>query len=610
MLYQIVGGVRKPVSGGYHLKDARTAGFEVGEYDHTLPLVIDPYLNYSTSTYFGGNAGDAAMAVKVLSLDTNFFIYVAGETLSTTFAFTIPDGNYAAPLTNQFHGGTINGDGFVAKFQDTGSNLALVYFTYLGGSGNDGVLDMAVDTNGNAYVTGFTDSTNFPVFPATGIPNLLPNHGTSISGTLDPKLHVYPMDAFVAELGPDGTNLVYSAYLGGSDRDIAGGIVVDPAGYAYVTGYTFSTNFPTVNALIYNPAVTTNSGYHLAGSNDVFVTKIAPNGTNLVYSTYLGGTNIDEGEGIAADAGGYAYVTGYTGSTNFPTTAGAFQKYYQLNDTTNAVIIFQNVLAVPFDAFVAKIDINGTNLLYCTLLGGTNTDAGIRIALDANTNVYVAGSSESPDFPNTATNVPGLSVGITNSSYPNSDAFLTKITMTNITNGVMAYSALFGGTNNDVGWGVAVDPNTGNAYVVGITSSTNFPTWNVPDFLRATNSGSNDVFVTVFNTNASALICSVYLGGSANDYGYGITVDSAGNAYIVGTTLSTNFVVTNAFYPTLAGTNDSFLAKISMETTLTNQVSGNSLVLAWPAFSPELKLESKTNYQLPGGWLPVPSRLF
>ncbi len=596
VIYQMANGIRHEISGGYRLAHARTVAFAVGNYDHSLPLVIDPILSYST--YFGGNYGETAWAVAINTNDGS--IYMAGQTFSTQFTnWPVPPGAYQ---TN-FHGGTLTGDAFVAKFDNAAQNL--IYFTYLGGSGDDAAYGLAVDTNGDAYIAGVTDSTNFPV--RNGI-------YTNISGTLNTHLGVYPVDAFVAELGPGGSNLVYSTYLGGESADAAFGIAVDLAGNAYVTGFTYSTNFPVKSPVPYQLAGTTNLYLnHLACTNTVyynanaFIAKIAPGGNNLIYSTYFGGNNFDIGEGIAVDNLNQVYVTGFTASTNFP-NLNAFQKY--LNGSTNQ--------DSALDAFVAKFDSTGTNLLYSTFLGGINDDVAYSVAADNNGAAYVTGWTVSTNFPNTVTNS-NLYNGLTNNLYYGysltTNAFLTKIT-----NGVqagIAYSTVFGGTNlnTDVGYGVALDA-AGNVFVVGTTSSTNFPvtTNNLSGFLRATNSGGNDVFVIAFNTNATALLYSAYLGGSADDFGYGIAVDSLGNAYVVGQTLSTNFPTLNARQATLNGTNDTFLAKILLTVpspVLTITTSGsNNFEISWPAvlpFEPELgqlfELDFNTSLTSPTNWI-------
>jgi len=324
VIYQMVGGSHRKINGGYVAVDAQTVAFTVSGYNRNLPLVIDPILSYST--FLGGNGGDTGFAVKV---DTNGFVYVAGETLSTQLPVT--PGAYQ----KSFGGGSLTGDAFVAKFSNSGSNL--VYLTYLGGSADDGASDMAIDGAGNAYVAGFTDSSDFPVT------NAIFSH---ISGPYDAPAKSYHTDAFVAELNTNGSALIYSTYLGGNNNDGANGIAVDSTGNTYVAGYTTSTNFPTTNAV-------RNYLDGFAGTTqNAFVAKFAPGGTSLIYSTYLGGTNSDDGEGIAADAAGNAYVTGYTDSTNFPTT-NALQSF--LNGMTN------QATALPaYDAFVAKFNTNGS----------------------------------------------------------------------------------------------------------------------------------------------------------------------------------------------------------------------------------------------------------
>jgi hypothetical protein len=565
---QTVNGARREISGGYQLLDGHTISFVVGSYDHSLPLVIDPLLYYST--YFGGKYGDTAWSVK---LDANGFVYVAGATLSPQFLTNTP----GAYQTNS--GGSQTGDAFVAKFDNLGETL--IYFTYLGGSGDDAAYGLAVDTNGDAYIAGVTDSTNFPV--RNGI-------YTNISGTLNTQLGLYPVDAFVAELDPGGSNLVYSTYLGGESADAAFGIAVDLAGNAYVTGFTYSTNFPVKSPVPYHLAGTTNLYLNrLACTNTVyfnanaFVAKIAPGGTNLIYSTYFGGNNFDVGQGIAVDNLNQVYVTGYTASTNFPTVNAVYQQFVYETIITNSTSTNQVFTTNLFngyllngstnqtsasDAFIAKFDSTGTNLLYSTFLGGTNNDMAYAIAADNNGAAYVTGWTVSTNFPNTVTNIPYLHNGVTNNFntvFPTvTNAFLTEITNGTGTRAGIAFSTVFGGTNRciDIGYGVAIDTNTGNIFVVGTTSSTNFPTFNVPGLLRSTNSGKSDVFVIAFETNATALLYSTYLGGKDNDYGYSIAVDTETNVYVVGQTLSTNFPTLYAYQSSRNGTNDAFLAAI------------------------------------------------
>ena len=326
VLYQDVAGARQAVSGGYVLEANGQVGLAVGSYDASKPLVIDPVLSYST--YLGGNSDDYGEGIAV---DSSGNAYVTGYTTSTNFPT-------ASPLQASFRGGT--SDAFVTKLNANGT---LAYSTFLGGSGDDAGYGIAVDSSGNAYVTGYTSSINFPTAsPLQG----------SFGGV---------RDAFVTKLTASGT-LAYSTYLGGSGDDEAFGIAVDNAGNAYVTGQTASTNFPTATPL---------QGSN-RGGYDAFVTKLTASGA-LAYSTYLGGNDNDGGYGIAVDSSGNAYVTGNEHSTNFP-TASPLQAS------------FGGVL----DAFVTKLTTSGA-LAYSTYLGGSGNDVGEGIAVDSAGNAYVTG---------------------------------------------------------------------------------------------------------------------------------------------------------------------------------------------------------------------------
>lgn len=570
IIYQMANGARREIDGGYRLENTHTVAFAIGNYDHTLPLVIDPILNYST--FFGGNAGEIAWAVKVVNVGTNGYVYVAGQTFSSKFTNNVPLSTPGAYQTN-YNGGTQAGDAFVAKFDSLGSNL--LYFTYLGGSGDDAAYALTVDTTGDAYVTGYTVSTNFPVT------NAIPG-GAAIGGPVDRFSHTYLADAFVAELGADGSNLIYSTYLGGAGADAAYGIALDSSNNAYVTGFTYSTNFPTSTNAFQKHLGVTNSVFSSYYNANAFVSEIGAGGTNLLYSSFLGGTNYDWGRGIAVDSSNYIYVTGFTASTNFPTTNAVQQQLISVTYTTNSAptneIFTTNIVngyllngatnqTFNYDAFVTKFNPSFAGLVYSTFLGGTNNDEANSIAVDSVGNAYVTGWTVSTNFPNTFSNS-NLYNGLNNNFYYSynvtTNAFLTQITW-NGTNAGIGYSAVFGGTNLnvDVGNGVAVDA-FGDAFVVGSTTSTNFPTTNTLGLLRATNSGGNDVFVIAFNTNATALLYSAHLGGSSDDFGYGIALDPLGNAYVVGQTLSTNFPTFNARQTTRNGTNDAFLAEIQL----------------------------------------------
>jgi hypothetical protein len=325
--------------------------------------------------------------------------------------------------------------------------------------------------------------------------------------------------------------LYYSTYLGGVDSDTATGIAVDANGYAYVTGFALSTDFPTTTGVIRTIS---------AGLKDVFVTKLDPAGAALVYSTYLGGADDDEGRGITLDAAGNAYVTGETSSTDFPTTSGAFRV----------------ALTGPTDGFVAKLDPSGSALAYSTYLGGTGDDDGDAVVVDANGSAYVTGSTKSTDFPTTA--------GALMPTWPgglNSAAFVTKLDPTGAT---LVYSTYLGGKGDDQGRGIAIDAS-GNAYITGETDSTNFPT-TAGAFQTARAGNTFDGFVTKLNPTGTALVYSTYLGGARADRAFGIALDALDNpnAYVAGRTSSSDFPATaGAFQTTSAGLTDVFVTKLN-----------------------------------------------
>jgi hypothetical protein len=328
-LYQLAGGVRRPVVGAYVLQGLYQAGFVVGTYDTTRPLYIDPVLNYSG--YLGGSGTDAGNAIAV---DAAGNAYIAGSTASADFPTSGGIQSYAGA-----------GDAFVTKLDPTGS--VLVYSTYLGGSAFDEALGIAVDSSGNAYVTGDTASTNFP----TANP-----YQATLSGT---------QNAFVAKLNAAGNDLLYGTYLGGSGSDIGQAVAVDVSGIVYVAGKTTSNNFPVSS----NAYQATYGG----GTSDAFVAKLNPMQTTptaqLLFASYLGGTGNDSARGIAVDPSGNIYVTGST-TGSFPTTAGTVQPTYGGGSS---------------DAFVTKINIplsGSATLGYSTYLGGGDLDEGWGIAVD------------------------------------------------------------------------------------------------------------------------------------------------------------------------------------------------------------------------------------
>jgi Beta-propeller repeat len=371
------------------------------------------------------------------------------------------------------------------------------YVSYLGGTTYDYGKGIAVDSTGNIYITGYTDSANFPT--------TLGAYQTTKAGGAD---------AFVAKFSSSGS-LVYSTYLGGSgDKDYGNGIVVDSTGNIYITGYTNSANFPiTLGAY-----QTTKAGS--AGTINAFVAKFSSGG-NLVYSTYLGGSGgVDYGNAIAVSDTGNIYITGRTNSADFPTTPSAYQTTYASGN----------------DAYLAEFNSTG-NLVYSTYLGGSGSnDYGNAIAVDGTGNIYITGTTNSANFPTT----PGVYQTTISGT---GDAFVSKFS----SSGSLVYSTYLGGSGADPGYGIAVD-STGNIYVTGMTSSTNYP-GTAGGYQPTHAGGTYDVFVAKFNSGWN-LVYSTYLGGTGNDFGYGIAVDSTGNIYITGYTASTNFPTTPGAYQT------------------------------------------------------------
>jgi len=399
--------------------------------------------------------------------------------------------------------------GFHVASYDRGQPLiidpVLAYSTYLGGSADDAAMDIAVDAAGNAYVTGFTRSADFPTANA-----FQPAYGGNA-------------DAFVTKINADGTTLLYSTYLGGSSDEVGQGIAVDSAGSVYLTGYTGSPDFPTVN-----PIQATNHGIH-----DAFVTKISPDGSALVYSTYLGGSGDDYGWGIAVDSAGNAHVTGDTPSRDFPVLHALQPNFHE---------------GANFNSFISEINAAGSALIYSTYWGGSGGEGGSRVAVDSARNTYVGGYTFSPDF---------FTVNAIQPTYAgNVDAYLTKLSADGQT---VIYSTFLGGSGFEYGWDVALD-SAGNAYLTGFTESTDFPTAHA---IQPTNHGSRDAFVAKINPSGNALVFSTYLGGVNNDMGTSIAADSSGNAYVGGYTASKDFPLASSIQPTNHGAFDAFVAKIS-----------------------------------------------
>jgi len=391
---------------------------------------------------------------------------------------------------------------------------SLIYSTYLGGSNLDQSNAIAVDSFGNAYVCGISNSRDFPTanpFQAT------------FRAQPSAALH----DTFVTKLAASGSALVYSTYLGGDGDDRCNKLTADDSGNAYVVGTTDSTDFPLANPFqaTYGSAQSTNPSDRLDG----FVTKLAPSGSALVYSTYLGGSGSDKPMGVALDSSANVYVVGDTNSPNFP-VANPFQA------TRNG----------GTDAFVTKFNATGSALTYSTYLGGSRGAIAADIKVDAFGNAYLTGSTSSLDFP-TVNPIQSTLAG--SSTNPTFDAFITKI---NASGSALLYSTYLGGSATEVSTAIALD-SSANAYVIGMTLSTDFPTTNP---FQPTTHGATEFFVTKLNATGSAHVYSTYLGGTERDSPAGIAVDSAGHAYVTGSTFSTDFPTVNPIQPSKARPNE------------------------------------------------------
>jgi hypothetical protein len=504
--YQTVDGARREVQSRYRLLPPADGagwrvGFEVDSYDRDRTLVIDPVLVYST--YLGGHEEDWAQAIAV---DAAGNAYVTGYTISN------PDPPNDFPVTpDAFQKVGSWYDAFVTKLDPSG---ALIYSTLLGGESSDGASGIVTDAAGHAYVVGSTDSPDFPLVDS-----------------LQPGPRDYTPDAFVAKLSPDGSELLFSTTLGGSFADFGGDLGMDAQGALYVTGSTDSGDFPQPG---FPPLPAT-----YRGATDVFVVKLAPGGSSLIYSRTLGGEVVQFGQKIAVDAAGRAHVTGLTDSPQFPVVQAA-----------------QPVFGGERDAFVFKLDPAGS-IVYSTFLGGSASDIGYGVAVDAAGNAYVTGEALSDDFP-VASALQPVRRGIR-------DVFVTKLSPT----GSLLYSTFLGGTHDDQAFDIAADP-AGRVYVTGATTSENFPTVdplqagcapNPPQLiLRAA-----DVFVAQLAADGSALLFSTCLGGSSSEGAWSIALHPAGGLFVAGVTYSTDFPLRQAFQPTYGGGGDAFVIRIQRE---------------------------------------------
>jgi hypothetical protein len=518
--YQVVGGRRVPVESSYALEGKSGYGFELGPYDHSRPLVIDPGIGYAT--YLGGGGGLTADYAEGIAVDDDGSAYVVGFTGATDFPTT-------AGAADAGHNG--NYDVYVAKLAPDGGSLE--YSTFLGGPGQDNGFGIAIDDAGAAYVTG-SAQTGFP----------------TTAGASDTTFGGGSHDVFVAKLAPDGGSLAYSTYHGAGAFDEGQAIDVDAAGNAYVTGYA-GPGFPTT------PGAwdTTQEG-----NSDAFVVKLAPGGGSVSYATVIGAGPQEEGRAIAVDSAGSAYVTGGAETQNpafgnYPTTAGAF-------DTT--------VSAGSLEAFATKLAPDGGSLAYSTLLGASGGERGRGIDVDGSGNAYVVGTTCCGTVGNDYPTTPGALQTTRNAA--SRDGFITKVAPTGA---ALAYSSFLGGGATTSGGGAddgatdVVVNGSGEAYVTGFTDSTDFPV--TSDAYQSTRSPSlpiqgYDSFATHFSAGGGSLAYSTYFRAGASQFSEaakGIDVNPAGRIFIAGSVESARMTATpGAFDTTGQGAVDPFVARL------------------------------------------------
>jgi len=517
--YQLRGEKREPVEARYEVAGS-TVHFHIGVYDHTRALIVDPVLAYGT--YIGGPDGSAPAAIAVDSAGNAYI----GGTANTSQYPTTP----GAYQTKQAGGQ----DGFITKFNANGSGL--IYSTYLGGSQSDSIDAIAIDNGGNAYVSGTADSSDFPYTPGAYHVN-----GGVTSG-------------FIAKLNSTGSALIYAADIGDATvRSIA----LDSVGDVYATGGVFG-NFQTTPGAYKSTIGTTNCD-NAPGESYVF--QLSPDGSKAVYSTYI--SDCEQAYGIAVQ-NGEAFITGNTQQYH-PVTPGAFQSAF----------------GGYFDTFVTKVNTSGSALVYSTYLGGSGADQGNGIAVDSNGNAVIAGFTSSPNYPVHK----AFQSTMTGSNYPN-DAVITEL---NSTGSALLYSTYLGGSTSSNANAVALD-STGNTYVTGATSSADFPTKNAFQGICGASNFNNcleSAFVSKFNPGGTLLSSTFYSPAASWSQAEAIAVDSSGNAYIGGSADKGLLTSANAYERTTTtgqGQGTAFVAKInaSLQTGCTNLRQDRTVAICTP----------------------------
>src|SRR6516164_7258188 len=543
--YQEIDGLRQKVAGQYVLRSGKEIGFSARSYDHTRPLLIDPVLSFST--YLGGSGTDVANAIAVAP-DSS--IYVAGLTRAADFPATLGQ----APPPGQDRA-------FVVKLSADGKNL--LWAAYLGGSVGEEARALALDPQGNMYVTGQTRSPDFPV-----------RNPFQPSCSLDNTRSCN--DAFVVKLDPNG-HLLYSTFLGGSGAEAGNAIAIDSAGNIFVAGETTSTDFPAFKPL----QATT------GGGRDAFLAKISPDGQSLAYATYLGGRGDDTARSITVDSAGSVFLTGQTYSVDFP-TQNAFQV------SCNAVANAQCAGTV----FIAKVAADGQSLAYSTYLGGSAQDAGNGIAVDGAGNAYITGSTKSADFP--------LQNPMLHSLQGSEHVFVAKLSASG---SQLLYSTYVGGSLQEEGEAIAVDAAR-RAHIAGWTRSTDFPVRNAVQNtckLNALGQCGSAAFVTTLDANGAQMLFSTYLGSGGSDQARAIAVDATGSIYVAGSSggsnVSTTTVpqntgsVSNAVQTSSTATGGAFVAKLAIAAPLASTTCGGQTI-SWTGSAGDNQWTTASNWDL------------
>lgn len=515
LLYQETASGRQPVTGGYVLDGERQVSFHVDAYDHTQPLVIDPVFGYGT--YLGGTGAESVASV---ALDAAGNAYLTGDTNGSVF-----------PGTNVFPGA---GDSvFVTKLDAAGANV--LYTAILNGDNNDQGLGIAVDEVGNAYVTGYTASKDFPT--QSPFQDKL-NPGVLICPPLPITCVAYQFgiergDAFISKLNAAGNGLIFSTYLGGADNDFAAGIAITPDHRIYVAGKTLSLNYPVKNEFQNNT---------IFSGNDSVFSVLAANGQSLVYSTYLRGTV--EATCVAVDGSGNGYIGGYSDGNQLDTRGAGSSNPFRASNAGGT------------DAYIAKFNpaANGNaSLVYATYLGGGGTDKAFGITVDNQNRAYVTGVTGSTAFPLQA----AAGAVVLDATNQVNEAFVTCL---NANGSGLVFSTFLGGSGTEQGNCITLD-RTNNIVVGGHTTSTNFPVFSPA---QATLGGARDGFVTKIAAGGTSFIFSSYVGGNLDDQVNGVRTDAASSIYLGGSTSSGNFPATAGGLQTFPqGNLDGFAAKVT-----------------------------------------------